>query len=272
ALGARTAEDLGPVSAGPLPREIRPMGAALDGLFARVAAAREREKSFTAFAAHELKTPLVGIKTQAQIAAMAPDEATRQKALARIESGVARTDRMVRQLLELAAVDGAPVEEGGITDMTRLVTDVAQEVGRLAAEREVRIRVEMAPGLLCRISDPVLPAVALRNIVENAVLASPPGERGRDRGNGAGPTDRRVGSRSRPGDSGGGPAPRDRAVLSRGERFGGGERAGPVDRAGGAPAVWRAARIRGACGWRRGCAGCVALRWSLGERAADAGR
>ncbi|WP_432254411.1 ATP-binding protein [Limimaricola sp. AA108-03] len=175
ALGARAADDLGPVAAGPLPREIRPMGAALDGLFARVAAARGREKSFTAFAAHELKTPLAGIKTQAQIAAMAPDEATRLQALARVEAGVARTDRMVRQLLELAAVDGAPEGGGEVVDMTRLVSDLAQDLQRLAAERQVQLGLEMAPGLCCRIPDPVLPAVALRNIVENAVLASPPG-------------------------------------------------------------------------------------------------
>ncbi|PHP27394.1 ATP-binding protein [Limimaricola cinnabarinus] len=176
ALGQRAAEDLGPVAAGPLPREIRPMGAALDGLFARVAAARAREKSFTAFAAHELKTPLAGIKTQAQIAAMAPDEATRRQALARIESGVARTDRMVRQLLELAAVDGAPAGGGEVIDVTRLVSDLAQDMQRLAAGREVRLVLKVAPGLFCRIPDPVLPAVALRNIVENAVLASPAGE------------------------------------------------------------------------------------------------
>lgn len=175
ALSARAADDLGPVAAGPLPREIRPMGAALDGLFARVAGAREREKSFTAFAAHELKTPLAGIKTQAQIAAMAPDEATRRQALARIETGVARTDRLVRQLLELAAVDGAPEGGGEIVDMTRLATDLVQDMRRLAIERDVQLRLEMAPELFCRIPDPVLPAVALRNIVENAVLASPPG-------------------------------------------------------------------------------------------------
>ncbi len=207
ALGARTAEDLGPLSMGPLPREIRPVGAALDGLFARVAEAREREKSFTAFAAHELKTPLAGIKTQAQIAAMAPDEPTRQQALARIETGVARTDRMVRQLLELAAVDGAPREGGEITDMTYLVTDVAQEAQRFASEKGIRISLGRMPELVCRAVDPVLPAVALRNVVENAVLASPPGgeveitgavEDGRitlsvlDRGPGIPETDRRL--------------------------------------------------------------------------------
>ena len=71
ALSARSADNLEPVEEGPLPRELHPMGAALNSLFGRVAAARERERSFSAYAAHELKTPLSGIKTQAQIAAMA---------------------------------------------------------------------------------------------------------------------------------------------------------------------------------------------------------
>ncbi|MFN4128458.1 MAG: hypothetical protein ACK4GC_01360 [Paracoccaceae bacterium] len=52
----------------------------------------------TAVAAHELKTPLAELKNQAQIAAMAPNDAARRTAFARLEMGVAQTDRMVRQI------------------------------------------------------------------------------------------------------------------------------------------------------------------------------
>ncbi|SFP93032.1 ATP-binding protein [Tranquillimonas alkanivorans] len=174
ALGARSADNLDPVAAGPLPAEIRPMGEALDDLFARVAASRERERSFTAFAAHELKTPLSGIKTQAQIAGMAPDAETRGRALAQIERGVARTDRMVRQLLELAMVDSA--SEGGASglDLSVIADDVVLAVDRLAATRGVRVETCL-PDLPPVAGDLVLATVALRNVVENAILASPAG-------------------------------------------------------------------------------------------------
>jgi two-component system sensor histidine kinase QseC len=87
ALSLRPADDLSPVAVTPLPREIRPVGDALNGLFSRVDAMRDREKAFTAFAAHELKTPLAGIKTQAQIIEMATDPVIRKQALQRIQAG-----------------------------------------------------------------------------------------------------------------------------------------------------------------------------------------
>ena len=112
ALSQRPAEDLSPVSVTPLPREIKPMGDALNGLFSRVNVMRDREKSFTSFAAHELKTPLAAIKTQAQVAAMAPDKDTRLRALDQIQHGVGRADRMVRQLLALASLDSDDALDG----------------------------------------------------------------------------------------------------------------------------------------------------------------
>src|SRR5690606_21907048 len=80
-LEARGPEDLSPVSVGSPPSEIRPVVESLNGLFGKVAAAREHERSFTAFAAHELRTPLAGLRTQVQVALAAKDAETREGAL-----------------------------------------------------------------------------------------------------------------------------------------------------------------------------------------------
>ena len=98
-LSSRPATDLRPLPDQKLPSEIAPAVHALNGLFRRVADAREREKSFTAFAAHELKTPLAGLKTQAQIALASSDGDVHANALRQISAGVDRTSRLVRQLL-----------------------------------------------------------------------------------------------------------------------------------------------------------------------------
>jgi two-component system, OmpR family, sensor histidine kinase QseC len=105
ALAARDDDDLSPVASGPLPPEIRPMGAALNGLLARLAGARKRERDFIACAAHELKTPLAGIRTQAQVARAAPDGQMQRHALDRVVGAVDRTARLVAQLLDLARVE-----------------------------------------------------------------------------------------------------------------------------------------------------------------------
>ncbi|REF68810.1 ATP-binding protein [Paracoccus versutus] len=173
ALSRRPATDLSPLGETRAPAELRPMIEALNGLFHRVEGLRERERSFTAFAAHELKTPLAGLKTQAQVATLAPDAATRDRALAQIAQGVDRTDRMVRQLLDMTAaenaVDGtAPAEDGA-----RILADVAGELAGLAQARGVALRLET--GTAWRSTQAALLAPALRNLLENAILASPKG-------------------------------------------------------------------------------------------------
>ncbi|WP_368667650.1 ATP-binding protein [Salipiger sp. PrR002] len=175
ALRLRSPGDLGPLPAGPVPAEMRPMRAALDGLFGRLAKAREAERDFTAFAAHELKTPLAGLRTQAQIARIAPDEATRARALQNIERSVDRTDRMVRQLLELSAVESAG-EAPGHADLGRLSEEICADLTPLAEARGVLLRSDVPQGASAplRASGFLLHA-ALRNLVENAVQASPEG-------------------------------------------------------------------------------------------------
>lgn len=174
ALSRRPATDLSPLRQVDVASELRPMIEALNGLFQRVEGLRERERSFTAFAAHELKTPLAGLKTQAQVAAMAPDTATRDRALGQIARGVDRTDRMVRQLLDMTAAEnaidsGAPPQEGA-----RILADVADALVILAQSRGVTLRLETGE-TRWRTTQAALLAPALRNLLENAILASPKG-------------------------------------------------------------------------------------------------
>lgn len=170
----RPATDLSPLADVDAPQELQPMLAALNGLFARVEGQRDREQNFTAFAAHELKTPLAGIKTQAQIAAMAEDPQTRAHALRQIQRGVDRTDRLVRQLLDMAAADGAgPLPAGQTTNGQRLIDELVQDLRPLAQSRAItlRLRQPQAPWMT---QSAALLAPALRNLIENAILASPP--------------------------------------------------------------------------------------------------
>lgn len=173
-LGRRGADDLAALEA-ETPREVAPMVTALNGLFDRVQATRRREQEFTAYAAHELKTPLAGLKMQAEVARLAPDAATRDHALAQIRRAVDRSDRLVHQLLDMASVDqgaeeGHPRSLGEIgAEVLELATPVARARGvvlRPRCDDRLARQAHPTPGLLI---------AALRNLVENAIHASPEG-------------------------------------------------------------------------------------------------
>lgn len=110
-LAVRDAEDLTALDVSPDARELRPFALALNDLMSRLGAARRREAEFTAAAAHELRTPLAGLRVQAQIAASSSDPAVRSRALEQMQTSVDRTARLVTGLLALAREDEMPVSD-----------------------------------------------------------------------------------------------------------------------------------------------------------------
>lgn len=109
ALVSRRADDLTPVDVAPGGKDLQPFVSALNDLIARVSEARRRETEFTAAAAHELRTPLAGLRVQAQIAASSTDDVVRKHALEQIQTSVDRTARLVTGLLALAREDEAAI-------------------------------------------------------------------------------------------------------------------------------------------------------------------
>lgn len=173
-LEARPASDLSPIEDVQTAKEIAPVLQSLNGLFARVAGLRERERNFTAFAAHELRTPLAGLKTQAQVALASGDGTIREQALRQIMVGVDRTGRLVRQLLDMSAVEALDQgERSGKVWPGSILRALADRL----ADPTRGVAVEVSPDL-DRIEldiEPDLFALAARNLMENAVNHSPPG-------------------------------------------------------------------------------------------------
>ncbi|MDR4305386.1 sensor histidine kinase N-terminal domain-containing protein [Chelatococcus sambhunathii] len=172
-LSRRDGEDMSQIEAASVPREIRPLTTALNGLFAKVEAARRHEREITAFAAHELRTPLAGLKTQAQIALMSEDRDVRGNALRQILRSVDRTGRLVSQLLALARLDSAPPARKEDVEIGAAL-DEAVEFSRMAGpDVAVEIGSDLR-GVIARVPREALDLV-LRNLTENAFAHTPPG-------------------------------------------------------------------------------------------------
>ncbi len=174
ALEERDASDLSPLPDAESPSEIRPVIRSLNGLFGRVSAAREHERNFTAFAAHELRTPIAGLKTQAQVALGSEDASIRRQALRQIMAGVDRTSRLVRQLTDLTAAEsGEALPPAGTIDTGHCLRVLAEELHHQYPDGP---RINFAGDIhhLGLRIEPSLFMLAARNLLENALLYSPP--------------------------------------------------------------------------------------------------
>ncbi len=166
---------LDPVNVHDAPVEIIPLVESLNILFARLQRTLENERRFTADAAHELRTPLAGIKTQAQVALRDRDEQRRRKALQHLLIGVDRTSRLVEQLLTLARLD----PETGIVDpksarLGKLAAEVIADLAPMAFEKRIDISMtDQCPKELIIHEDAM--SILIRNLVDNAMRYTPRG-------------------------------------------------------------------------------------------------
>lgn len=156
------------------PREVIPLVRSLNALFDRVGRLIENERRFTSDAAHELRTPLAALKTQAQVAKGATDDGARQHALERVIEGCDRAARLVDQLLTLARLDPDVARPPASADLVTLIRDVVADLAPYAIGKDVDIRLR-GPASLFVDGYPDLLSVLLRNLVDNAVRYSPRG-------------------------------------------------------------------------------------------------
>lgn len=175
---ARGADDLRPVAQAGLPAELQPLVAAMNRLFERIRVALEKERRFTADAAHELRTPLAALRAQWESARLQGQAGHDGQASQRIGEGIERLARIVNQLLALSGADARdPTSFTAAVDWPRVVGNALTDCLPLISERDADVAVEW-PGdgsaPLAMVGDDALLTVMVRNLVDNAVRYAPP--------------------------------------------------------------------------------------------------
>ncbi len=170
----RDPDNLAALDASSAPREVVPLIERLNRLFARIEASIQKERRFTADAAHELRTPVAAIKAQAQVARTASGEAERIRALDNAILGCDRAARLIDQLLALARVDTL---DGGVAEpcqIRSIAAEMIAETAPAALEKGVRLELLAGDEAVVR-GNPGLLRVLLRNLLDNAVKHTPSG-------------------------------------------------------------------------------------------------
>jgi len=168
AVARRDAHDLSPLGFTPQHNELKPLAAAFDGLLARLRAQIGRERAFVQDAAHELRTPMAVVATQAHLLTHAVDDVQRQQAGAALHAALQRAAHLSRQLLTLATLDEARDSAAEAVDLAAIV----QQALALAAPRALAQGLELsldAPATLpARLERAAFESVLL-NLVDNAL-------------------------------------------------------------------------------------------------------
>lgn len=168
AVQTRDATDLSPVPPAAIPAELLPVQVAVNMLLARLSRALEVERSFSADAAHELRTPIAATMAQTQrLIAEAPPGDIRTRAKS-IEVALKRLAHLAEKLLQKSRADGAGVLATTPQDLAPILALVIEDFRRTdqASQLQVSLPVD---GTTPSPMDPDAFAILARNLIENAL-------------------------------------------------------------------------------------------------------
>lgn len=175
-VAGRPADDLSELDISGSPNEVRPLILAFNDLLARVRAMSDGQRRFIANAAHQLRTPLAGISTQAQLALRQADPELRTT-LENISRGTARSSRLVTQLLALSRAEAMPL--GGLqiesVDLCGLARETAEAALESANNKSIDLGVELPDEAVMVAGEPTLLRELLANLIDNAIKYSSAG-------------------------------------------------------------------------------------------------
>ena len=173
-LSHRNPLDLTPPHVDKPPEELLPILKSVDTLFARIGHALSAERRFTSVAAHEMRTPLAGLRAQAQIASGAQTRHEMDAALKSLLLGVDRATHMLDQLLDIARVESLPqgtelrLEWIRFADVYRdVMTDFGPNAARKNISLNARFEVDVVYGHQFAMH------LLVRNLIANAILYTP---------------------------------------------------------------------------------------------------
>lgn len=167
--------DLSPISQDYVPLEIQPLIQGFNELIAKLGATLDAQQRFVADAAHQLRTPLAGIKTQSELALRLENPAEIQHSLQQIHTAAKQANHLAQQLLVLARAEPDAHRDDLMSDLD--LTALAKKITTTWIPSALNKRIDL--GFECTethsfiYGNPTLIGELLNNLIDNALRYTP---------------------------------------------------------------------------------------------------
>lgn len=173
-IATRSHLDLSPVVT-EVPEGVRPLVDEINALMARLSEVLEFQNRFIADAAHQLRTPVAGLKAQIEIVLRERDPDRLKHSMEHIYTGMERLSRLVAQLLSLARNEPNAVRnlQLGDMDLNRLVFDTTMEWVPVALNKGIDLGFDGGDESIMIKGDPARLKELINNLFDNAIRYTP---------------------------------------------------------------------------------------------------
>jgi len=173
-IETRREADLSPIAAGRVPEELQPLTDAFNSMLARMQHNMDAQRRFISDAAHQMRTPLTGLKMQAQLAMRENDPEQLRYALQNIASSVDRASHLVNQMLAMARAEASEHSEKPLVpvDLDQLLHETVETWVARALDRRIDLGYEPA-GPVHILGNGFLLREMINNLLDNALRYTP---------------------------------------------------------------------------------------------------
>lgn len=173
-LHQRSHRDLSPLDTSASPLELQPLLQAMNALLSRVKAGIQQQQQFIADASHQLRTPIAGLQTQAELALRSHPPAEVQEPLNYMLRSTTRLSHLIQRLLSLARTDAASSQlVFKPVSLTSIIYDECARWVGPASDKQIELEVLIETQQDQVLGDALMLSEMLNNLLENAIQYTP---------------------------------------------------------------------------------------------------
>jgi two-component system, OmpR family, sensor histidine kinase TctE len=172
----RKIDDTSPIEEKAAPQEIIPLISSFNDVLYQLEDSVHSQKRFIADAAHQLKTPLAGLRMQAELAQRESSPAELQRSLEQIADSSTRAAHLVQQLLSLARMENtSSLAEKIQIDLSQAAENATKNWLNKAWEKNIDLGYQAPTQAIQIFGNPVMLNELFNNLIDNAIKYTPEG-------------------------------------------------------------------------------------------------